>query len=347
MYRTLIIFSLWCCACASHETPAPDLTGESVERPPSDDAEPLADPASARAATGVESPPETREGTEPIASQPAATFLPPVARLIAIGDVHGDIQALREALSVAQVIDDQDHWTGGTTVVVQVGDQLDRGEDERDILHWLETLAGEAREAGGAVYPLLGNHETMNVELDLRYVTEGGFASFADVPWAVDDPLYASYEEAERGRVAAFRPGGPYAKLLASHFITVMVGDTVFVHGGLVPAHAAYGLEAINSETSAWMIGDGPEPGVLSGSDSPVWSRHYSNAPDANDCLLLFETLEALDAQRMVVAHTVQSGGITDACNGKVWRVDVGLADYYGGPTQVLLIEGDQVTVLP
>jgi hypothetical protein len=347
MHRTLIILSLWLCACAPQEQSAPDLTGESVERPPSGDVEPLVELPPAPSPTDVSPTEETNEGPEGIASKPAETFLPPVARLIAIGDIHGDIQALRDALTVAQVIDAEDHWSGGTSVVVQVGDQLDRGEDERDILHWLETLAGEARQAGGAVYPLLGNHEAMNVELDLRYVTEGGFADFADVPWAADDPLYASYEESERGRVAAFRPGGPYAAVLASHFITVMVGDTVFVHGGLVPAHAAYGLELINSETIDWMNGDGPEPGVLSGSDSPVWSRHYSNAPDANDCLLLFETLEALDAKRMVVAHTVQSGGITDACSGKVWRVDVGLADYYGGATQVLLIEGDEVTVLP
>jgi len=230
---------------------------------------------------------------------------------------------------------------------VQVGDQLDRGDDERDILHWLETLAGEAKVAGGAVYPLLGNHETMNVGLDLRYVTEGGFVDFADVPWAEEDPLYAEYDEGERGRVAAFRPGGPYAKLLSSHLVTVMVGDTVFVHGGLVPLHASYGLEMINSQTRQWMNGEGPEPEILRSSDSPVWSRHYSDSPDADDCMLLFETLEALDAERMVVAHTVQSGGISDACSGKVWRVDVGLAEYYGGATQVLLIEGDQVTVLP
>ena len=38
---------------------------------------------------------------------------------------------------------------------------------------------------------------------------------------------------------------------------------------------------------------------------------------------------------------------ITSACQGKVWRVDVGLAAYYGGPTQVLVIEGETVTVLP
>jgi hypothetical protein len=79
---------------------------------------------------------------------------------------------------------------------------------------------------------------------------------------------------------------------------------------------------------------------------SPVWSRHYSDAPDWEDCLLLFETLDALGAARMVVAHTVQTQGITSACEEKVWRVDVGLAAYYGGLPAALEIVGDQVKVL-
>jgi hypothetical protein len=38
----------------------------------------------------------------------------------------------------------------------------------------------------------------------------------------------------------------------------------------------------------------------------------------------------------MVVGHTVQPHGITSACDGTLWRIDVGLATYYGGPIQVL-----------
>ena len=283
----------------------------------------------------------------PAASRPPGAVLPPATRLVAIGDVHGDIAALRGALKVAQVIDEEDRWVGGATTVVQVGDQLDRGDDEREILHWLEDLAIAAKAAGGAVYPMLGNHETMNVALDLRYVTAGGFVDFADVAFDATDTFYGPYAPEEKGRVAAFRPGGPYAKLLAEHVVALVVGDTAFAHGGLLPEHAAYGLATINSETRAWMLGQGPRPTVLSGDTSPVWSRHYSNGPDAADCALLEETLEALNAARMVVAHTVHKEGITSACQGKVWRVDVGLAAYYGGPTQVLVIEGETVTVLP
>jgi len=56
--------------------------------------------------------------------------------------------------------------------------------------------------------------------------------------------------------------------------------------------------------------------------------------------------LDALGAKRMVVGHTVQAGGITEACDGKVRRIDVGLSSYYGGPIQALEIKGEDIKVL-
>ena len=61
---------------------------------------------------------------------------PKVKRLIAIGDVHGDLTATIKALKLANVISltipnnvmdiNKVNWTGGNTVVVQLGDQIDR-----------------------------------------------------------------------------------------------------------------------------------------------------------------------------------------------------------------------------
>ena len=54
----------------------------------------------------------------------------------------------------------------------------------------------------------------------------------------------------------------------------------------------------------------------------------------------------ALGAKRMVVGHTVQPQGMNAACDGALWRSDVGLAKLYGGPIQVLAIEGGTATVV-
>lgn len=57
---------------------------------------------------------------------------------------------------------------------MQVGDLLDRGDEELKILYWLERLQEEAAAAGGALHVLNGNHETMNVGGNFRYATLGG-----------------------------------------------------------------------------------------------------------------------------------------------------------------------------
>ena len=94
------------------------------------------------------------------------------------------------------------------------------------------------------------------------------------------------------------------------------------------------------------MRGETTFPLVMDGSDSPVWSRHYSDETDAQDCALLDQALAAIPAQRIVVGHTVQYDGITSECDGKVWRIDVGMAAYYGGSVSVLEIVGDEIRIL-
>jgi len=274
-------------------------------------------------------------------NQPTRLPLRPGQRLIAIGDVHGDYEAMRRALILAGLIDEFDRWIGGEAVLVQVGDQLDRGNQERRIIDELERLAKEAHAAGGGVFPLLGNHETMNVSGDFRYVTLGGWSDFADLTYDDNDPVLQQFAPSERGRVHAFRPGGPYAKILSRHNVIMIVGDTIFAHGGVLPSNVDIGLEAINEATRTWMLGGAARPPVLSGDDSPVWSRHYSDDTDAADCALLQDVLQRTNTRRIVVAHTVQLAGVNAACDDKAWRVDVGLAAHYGGTPEALeIIDG-------
>src|SRR5688572_24286637 len=72
----------------------------------------------------------TTTPVEPLAVPPP-TFLdemPP--RLVALGDVHGDLAAARAALRLVGAIDWSNQWIGGDLVVVQTGDQLDRSDQE-------------------------------------------------------------------------------------------------------------------------------------------------------------------------------------------------------------------------
>ncbi|HET6585403.1 MAG TPA: metallophosphoesterase, partial [Nannocystaceae bacterium] len=179
------------------------------------------------------------DGTALPAGPPAdlgAMRRPAPVRLVAIGDLHGDLEATRRAFRLARVVDERDRWTGGKTVVVQTGDQLDRGDDEPAILDFLERLAREADASGGAVIVLNGNHEVMNVLGDFRYVTDDGFRDFADGAGAdLASAGLAELPERTRGRAAAFAPGSPMAKRLAARSIAAVVGSTAFAHGGVLP----------------------------------------------------------------------------------------------------------------
>jgi len=315
---------------------------------------PIADTAAALDAT----PPDAADGadsgdagdasdaepeTRPI---PPPTWATSDGRIVAIGDVHGDIEAARKALTAAGVIDAQYHWSGGHTVVVQVGDQLDRGDDEREILDWFEVLADEAHTAGGAFYALIGNHEQMNAQLDFRYVTDGGWTDFADIMAAPGDPLLQDLAPNELGRGAAFRPGGPYATLLAGHNVVMVVDTTLFVHGGILPHHVTYGLDELNLEHQRWLLDAGDLSAIWGGEDSPLWDRSYSDETTAAECAVLADVLDALSVERIVVAHTVQADGINSVCDGQAVRVDVGMASHYGGVAQALEILGGQLNVL-
>lgn len=265
-------------------------------------------------------------------------------RIIAIGDIHGDLEAARAALRLGGAIDTRDRWIGGTLVVVQTGDILDRGDEEEAIMNLFQRLGQEARSAGGAVYVLNGNHELMNVLLDFRYVTEGGFRAFDDVA-SVDpaDSLLSSLDPEERLRAAAFRPGGPVALQLAKRPTGLVLGPNLFVHGGILPDQVAMGLDAMNGQIRRWLRNEAPPPEWIAGDRSPVWTRLYSRQPTPAACDTLDFVLKELEVERMVVGHTVQTTGITAYCGGRVWSIDVGMAAYYGGRPEVLEIRRDGV----
>jgi hypothetical protein len=272
---------------------------------------------------------------------------PAAARIVAIGDLHGDLKATKRAFKLAGAIDEKDAWVGGPMVVVQTGDVLDRGNDELALIAFLDHSEQAANKAGGHLYRLNGNHEVMNVQGDYRYVTEQGFKAYAGEP-NTGRPDAAQLPAEQRGRGEAFLPGGRQARKLAQLPVAWIVGDTVFAHGGVLPSHLRYGLDQINTEVAAWMRGEAPLPAKLQGDHTPFWIRDYGeeNVSDAV-CAKLDLVLRTLKAARLVVGHTPQKSGITFGCGQHLARIDVGLSSYYGNnPTQVLEIAGSVMRVL-
>jgi hypothetical protein len=273
-----------------------------------------------------------------LAAQPAAS------RVVAIGDIHGDMPALRRALQLAGATDARGQWIGGRLTVVQLGDLIGRSDDEREVLDYVFDLQRQATAAGGALHALVGNHEVFGGRVDNQAVGPNPFPAWESVPGLRrDDPRLRHLPPNERARGAALVTGGPYARRIAAFPAVLKLGRTVFVHGGIVPRWAQYGTDRINTEVREWLLGLTPEPhstlGVDDG-DRVMWTRQFSASVDPRDCAVLEESLRILGAQRMVVAHTVHEQ-ITARCSERVWAIDVGMSRAYGGTVQVLEIVND------
>ena len=189
-----------------------------------------------------------------------------VDRVVAISDVHGAYDAMVETLRNVDILDDKLSWAGGTSHLVIVGDLLDRGPRSRAAMDLLMRLEVEAQSAGGRVHVLIGNHESMNMIGDLRYVSKEEYAAFAgeETPEMRERWLAAWAErnnsdaETSRSRFDSTFPAGyfalrsalsaegKYGKWLLSKNVVAVINGTAFVHGGLPRELADIGLAGIN-----------------------------------------------------------------------------------------------------
>ena len=210
-------------------------------------------------------------------AEPATARAGPPESVIAIGDVHNDFDDFVAILRRTGLTDQQNHWTGGKTTFVQVGDLLDRGPKPREVMDLMMALEKEAPQAGGRVVGLLGNHEVMNMMGDLRYVTPGNFANFADSDSEKrQKAAYAEYTKWKNSHAPLFveltqpmelteaewmarhpagfveqrealGPKGEYGKWLRGHAAVAEIDGIIFLHGGISPELAKTKLEAINN----------------------------------------------------------------------------------------------------
>lgn len=289
-------------------------------------------PTSSAAKSDAGATPEPAAIAASATNAPVAAASSPLdgpARIVAIGDVHGDPGSLIVALQLAELANAEGHWTGGTATLVQTGDTTDRGPDSRGVMALLRQLQAEAAAAGGQVIPLLGNHEVMNMRGDLRYV----------------NPLDTEGYGGEAARKVAFSAAGDDGRWLRSLDAVGQVGSTVFCHGGVTSQWAALGLVKLNAEIRAGI--DQAEPTGALGPDGPLWFRGYLLEGEPAACAELDQALASLGATRMVVGHTTQdSGVIASRCAGKLWGIDTGISAHYGNHYAALEIVGEQVRAL-
>src|SRR5258708_4251001 len=99
---------------------------------------------------------------------PAVVQLDTTEDIYAIGDAHGDPGPLIAVLKASGIIDSKApaklkptdmRWVAGKSVLVVLGDMIDKGPKSLGVIALLRALQTSAAAAGGQVILLMGNHE--------------------------------------------------------------------------------------------------------------------------------------------------------------------------------------------
>jgi Calcineurin-like phosphoesterase len=291
-----------------------------------------------------------------------------VERVVAVGDVHGAYDRYLEILRVAGIVDAGGRWAGGRTHFVQVGDIVDRGNDSRKALDFLKRLEHDA--PAGQVHIVLGNHEVARMLGDLRLTTAGKYAAFADrdsenlrqrfvrsANVTSDDEREALMQKTPLGWVEmrqAFGRDGEYGKWLRELPVVMTIDGFVFVHGGISPAVAPLGCEAINAQVRRELTGDldktrgAPLSSLAARVDGPLWYRGLAQEPESFAPQVV-DIVAKMHARAIVVAHTVTpTGRIMTRFEGRVVEIDTGMQPAYvpDGRASALEIRGGETTAL-
>lgn len=167
--------------------------------------------------------PDGYAGMAASTANPGVAELPDPSRfsqVVAVSDVHGMQNALLALLAAGKLVDVQGNWAGGKTLLVVVGDSIDKGPQSVEVLDVWRRLAQEAPQSGGEVLHLLGNHE----------------AEFLANPQnSKTAALQADLQALGLTDAALTDPAEPRGAFLHQMPIAARVGRWLFCHAGLYP----------------------------------------------------------------------------------------------------------------
>ncbi len=258
-----------------------------------------------------------------------------VDKITAISDAHGQYDLMIELLKAHQVIDEQNQWIYGKGHLVITGDNLDRGDKVMEILWFLFFLEKQATKAGGKVHVLLGNHEIMVLQGDIRYLNR--------------KYLYTSGVLKNRYHLM-FAKGSILGDWIANHRVMISINRSLFLHGGISEEilKLNYSLEEMNEIFNRHLIRfedksvlEDRKLAALYKENGPLWYRGYFKKEEMKN-LPIDKILKKLDQDRIIVGHT-SFNSIRSFYDGKVIGIDCSIK--VGKTGQVLLYENKKFLV--
>lgn len=234
--------------------------------------------------------------------------------IVALSDIESGFAAFRQFLVSHSIADEQLNWTFGKGHLVLVGDFVDRGASTTQVLWGIYKLEQSARQSGGQVHFVIGNHEIKNLQ--------GNFQSANEKYFYIAGIL-------GKQQFQLFDDNALLGRWLAAKNVLEIINGVAFVHGGLHPDIAKYQLsvEEINQivrsgyRTLYYTPGTVTKESFLQSSTTgPAWYRGYFK--DDLSQKEVEQGLKAVNAKAVVVGHTLQSE-VKALYNHKVFAIDV------------------------
>lgn len=262
-------------------------------------------------------------------------------KLIVLSDIEGSFDAFRRLLQSNNVIDKDYNWIFGKGHLVFAGDMFDRGEQVTECLWLIYSLEEKAKKMGGYVHFVLGNHEIMNLNGQVRYVRSKYMENALK--------LGINYNQ-------LYDSGTELGRWLRTKNIVLKLGDLLFLHGGVSPQvnKLLFTVKEINEKArpffamsdSAGKVSDPVINTLYNIYESPFWYRHFYESDHYSKTyqrwiykatqVQIDSTLRKFNVNHIVTGHTVVGDTISVHYDGKVLNTDTRHAK---GKSEALLIE--------
>ena len=220
-----------------------------------------------------------------------------VENIAVLSDIHGQYQLFVDLITANGIVNEQGDWNYKKGHLVIIGDAFDRGAQVSETLWHIVKLKLQAEEAGGKVHYLLGNHDLMVLNADLRYINP----KYNEV----ETLLGHSYDQ-------LFGKMSLMGQWLRASPVVIRINGILFNHAGLSPAlvQANMSIDRINSVFAQRIIDNTKDSitadaqlSLLARSQGPIWYRGYFR-----DTTLTTAGVDSIlshfNAKRIVVGHT-------------------------------------------
>lgn len=236
------------------------------------------------------------------------------AKILAISDIESGFKTFRDFLIANKVIDKKLNWTFGNGHLVLLGDFVDRDFSTTQVLWFIYKLEQDAKQKGGTVHYILGNHELKNMQ--------GNFEN-------TSPKYYHASSILKKQQTDLYSTNSVLGKWMSSKNTIERINGILFTHGGIHPDLVNYKINL--DETNQIVRSNYYKPYypnskknleqlLISSHKGIAWYRGYFKDDLTQE--QVERGLKIFNANSIVVGHTLQSK-VNKQYNGKVIGIDV------------------------